>query len=468
MRRAASIFVVAAGVLAIGAGAAAQTPPYRVESLRLDDVAPLALPTRFAVDWCGNGQPTAVDRKPEVDLSSPRQVHITYAVPADAADQFAAFASKIASDASAMDAWWRGQDPSRTLRFDLFAFPGCATQFGKLDIGYVRLPRVGSLYQGDAGADRLIADLGELTAATSEKQVIYYDGPPVYDQFVCGTTFVSSSAPTAGGRAGIAFIWMRSLCGGDIGAGGLDAAVVVHEIIHGLGALVQSGAPHECPPPDDGHVCDSPTDILYPSVTSQTTLSTEALDVGRDDYYGHSGAWFDVQDSGWLSHLPQQVLTIGVRNVGAATGAVAMTTPSAFECGGCSLLLDLGTPVTLVARPATGARFSGWSGACTGTAACVITLDAATSVTATFARPVFRLTVGLSGKGRVASTPAGVSCPGRCSASFPSQTKVRLRANAAARYQFAGWTGACRGKSACVVLADRNRAVRATFVKKKG
>ena len=43
-----------------------------------------------------------------------------------------------------------------------------------------------------------------------------------------------------------------------------------------------------------------------------------------------------------------------------------------------------GTQVTLTPTPATGYSFSGWSGECTGSGACVVTMDGAKSVTATF------------------------------------------------------------------------------------
>jgi len=33
------------------------------------------------------------------------------------------------------------------------------------------------------------------------------------------------------------------------------------------------------------------------------SLANLQLDVGRDDYYGHSGSWWDTQDSGLLYHL---------------------------------------------------------------------------------------------------------------------------------------------------------------------
>jgi len=40
--------------------------------------------------------------------------------------------------------------------------------------------------------------------------------------------------------------------------------------------------------------------------------------------------------------------------------------------------------VTLTARAARGSTFVGWSGACTGTGSCAVTMNAAKSVTATF------------------------------------------------------------------------------------
>ena len=142
MRRGASLAILLVAVIA--PGAAAQHAGVGSESVRIDDVKPLPVVARSAVSWCGTGQPTALDRQPNLDLSSTRQVHVSYAIPSDSPDQFASFAPRMATDVEAIDTWWRGQDPTRTVRFDLFAFPGCTTTFGKLDIGFVRLPRPAS------------------------------------------------------------------------------------------------------------------------------------------------------------------------------------------------------------------------------------------------------------------------------------------------------------------------------------
>jgi Divergent InlB B-repeat domain len=439
----------------------------RIDSLRLDGLPKARVPARSTVDWCGLTQPTALNRTPDADLSSPRQVHVTYVVPADVADRFWLFASPIATDAAAMDSWWRREDPSRTIRFDRFAFPGCGTKAGQLDLGFVRLPRAGSLYVGDAGIDRLLTDLGALESLSNHKHLVYYDGAPPFEASVCGTAFVPRAATTNGGFAGIAFVWLQSLCGGDVGAGRLNAAVAVHELIHGLGAMQGANPPNECEPPDDGHVCDVSNDVLYPLANSQTTISGQTLDAGRDDYYGHSGSWFDVQDSGWLTHLPQQRLTVGFQATGAAGGVVRLTSPTSFECAQpCTLELDSGLAARLVGTPRSGARLVRWLGACSGKGPCTVTLDAARSVTAVFGPATFRLTVGVGGRGRVSSAPARVSCPGSCAASFKADSSVRLRAAAAAGFRFVSWSGACRGTGACVVKMSANRSVKAIFRKR--
>ena len=70
----------------------------------------------------------------------------------------------------------------------------------------------------------------------------------------------------------------------------------------------------------------------------------------------------------------------------AGTGSGTVTSaPAGIACGAtCAADFDSGTSVTLSAGPVAGATFAGWSGACAGTGACTVTMDAARSVTATF------------------------------------------------------------------------------------
>jgi ELWxxDGT repeat protein len=59
--------------------------------------------------------------------------------------------------------------------------------------------------------------------------------------------------------------------------------------------------------------------------------------------------------------------------------------PAGITCpGDCSENYTDGTLVTLTADPDAGNNFQGWSGACTGTSTCQVTMNAARSVTATF------------------------------------------------------------------------------------
>jgi hypothetical protein len=59
--------------------------------------------------------------------------------------------------------------------------------------------------------------------------------------------------------------------------------------------------------------------------------------------------------------------------------------PPGIHCGAfCANSYTQGTSVTLAPTPATNSRFAGWSGACTGTGTCKVTMSASRAVTATF------------------------------------------------------------------------------------
>jgi phospholipase C len=147
----------------------------------------------------------------------------------------------------------------------------------------------------------------------------------------------------------------------------------------------------------------------------------------------------------------------------AGTGTIA-STPAGINCPGtCSASFASGTKVSLSETPAATYTFTGWGGSCSGTGACSVTMAANASVTAAFsaAGPV-ALTVALtgSGTGMVTSTPAGINCPGTCSANFASGTTVSL---AASPTGFGGWGGGCSGTGACSVTMTASENVSASF-----
>lgn len=408
------------------------------------------------VTWCGADEVTA-DRVPNLDVSSTAQIRLVYATPSDGPDNFLADASGIATDGAWIDQWWQGQDPTRTPRFDRYPFAGCTSPFGALDIGFVRLPHPGSYYaSADDPGELLDLDL-QNTVAGTEKTIVYYDGPE-RNRLICGETGYLSE--TRGGQYGIAYVFLGSECGLAPGSGP-SAEVAAHELLHNLGA-VPDAAPHECPD-SASHVCDSTTDVLYPFLSDGSTLDGVVLDFGRDDYYGHSGAWWDVQDSMWLTHLPQFPITLSI----AGSGTLAAIANSAvLPCtAGCSVSLDNGIAVTITARPAPGQRLEAWSGACAGTApTCTVTMTQAMSATAAFVPTTMRVAVAVRGKGTVTSSPAGIRCPGTCTRVFSGIAAVHLVARPAAGWRFAGWSGACRGTHACRVSG--RAGVGARFVRK--
>jgi Ca2+-binding RTX toxin-like protein len=73
----------------------------------------------------------------------------------------------------------------------------------------------------------------------------------------------------------------------------------------------------------------------------------------------------------------------------ATTGNGTVTSsPAGIDCGAkCSADFTTGSKVTLVARPDAGWTLGGWSGACSGTGPCTVTMDAAKSVQADFLPP---------------------------------------------------------------------------------
>src|SRR5262249_6766114 len=124
-------------------------------------------------------------------------------------------------------------------------------------------------------------------------------------------------------------------------------------------------------------------------------------------------------------------LTVSKAGVG---GGTIPSSPGGINCGPtCSATFAEGSVITLSATPATASMFSGWSGACSGTGACRVTLSADLSVVATFTpAPVTSFTLSVAragtGSGSVTSKPTGINCGATCSASDPARAAGTLNA----------------------------------------
>jgi hypothetical protein len=400
-----------------------------------------AAPTAPAA-WCGTA--AAADRVPNVVAGNP--IHWVYAIPSDGPDGLGALASVMQADAEQIDAWWRGQDPARTPRIDVAAFP-CGAQ---LDITTVRIPRTSAQLSPLPARFSTIADALDAAGLGSSftKLVVYYDGP-TDETNVCGQGGSDSSG------FGAAVVYYRSCTGVS------TAAVAAHEVLHTLGAVSRS-APHDCDNENSGHTCDNEADLMFPSIGGDP-LSSKLLDPGRDDYYGHAGGWTDTQDSAWLVRLDGQTpLALTV----SGTGSVASDVPGLACSATCTTTWNAGQRLVLQATPAAGARLVRWGGACSGAAACNLTVQPGATVSATFAPASFRLTVSLTGRGAIRSSRPGITCRPRCSASFPSFTPVRLTATPAKGWKLRSWSGACRGsKRTCTVPMSAASSARARFAR---
>ncbi len=107
-----------------------------------------------------------------------------------------------------------------------------------------------------------------------------------------------------------------------------------------------------------------------------------------------AGSLFTITQSGITSYA------LTTTTSGTGTGTIT-TNPTGTS-------FAAGTVVTLNAAADTSSTFTGWSGACSGTATtCQVTMDAAKSATATFAAKTFTITSSSSTGGTI--SPAGTT-----------------------------------------------------------
>ena len=127
--------------------------------------------------------------------------------------------------------------------------------------------------------------------------------------------------------------------------------------------------------------------------------------------------------------LSRDFYALGVSKNGSGTVA---SNPAGIDCGAtCAATFKEGASVTLTAAPASD--FVGWSGACAGDGVCMVTMDAAKSVTAIFITipTAYALTVAKAGTGDGAVGGAG---------DYVAGATVTLTATPNTGSTFAGWS----------------------------
>jgi hypothetical protein len=143
----------------------------------------------------------------------------------------------------------------------------------------------------------------------------------------------------------------------------------------------------------------------------------------------------------------------------------------------CASEYGEGTELVIEGVEAAGATFAGWSngtgsaGACTGTGTCAFTIEAATTITATFNKATsFPLSVYVTGKGEVSSNPAGIlACTATggtgCEAQLKGVVTLTATAEPGSGYVLAGWIGCKKATaSTCEVDVTAAREVTAVFL----
>jgi hypothetical protein len=164
--------------------------------------------------------------------------------------------------------------------------------------------------------------------------------------------------------------------------------------------------------------------------------------------------------------------TLSVSKSGSGEGSVN-SDPTGIDCGtDCSEDYQAGTSVILSAVAAENSVFTQWSGACSGSSSCTVTMDAAKNVQAIFTTTLVEpkiLTVQKigSGKGSVSSTPAGIDCGSDCTENYTTSTSITLTATPEADSRFARWKGDCQGttNTCTLTVENANKTVVAVFAK---
>jgi hypothetical protein len=137
--------------------------------------------------------------------------------------------------------------------------------------------------------------------------------------------------------------------------------------------------------------CGSTCSAAYPYGTSVTLTATPAAGSTFTSWSGAcSGAGpctVTTDDAASVTAtfgLASETLTVAKTGTGAGGGTVT-SSPSGIDCGtACSGQFSYGTSVTLTATGSIHTTFEGWSGLCSGTGTCTVTMNGATSVTADF------------------------------------------------------------------------------------
>jgi hypothetical protein len=173
---------------------------------------------------------------------------------------------------------------------------------------------------------------------------------------------------------------------------------------------------------------------------------------------------------------PPSVLRVSPSGTGdgsvVAGSAISCTRTNGVNSGRCSAEVPSGTRFTLTPIPGAQSEFTGWTGSCSGTASCEITVDEALTVGAVFTQRQVPLALELTGPEfgsvRVNDTSTCSLLAGEssrtCIVSVDIGRVTRLVASPGAGQQFGEFSGACASSTTiCSFTVSGPSAVTAQF-----
>jgi PASTA domain/Divergent InlB B-repeat domain len=302
------------------------------------------------------------------------QVHMLYALPSDGVDRSFDTDGSIESSVGAFQRWLVARS-GRYLRMD--------TSQGSLDISFIRLQRTDAetAAQGSLALEAIAPQVNAVFNAPGKLYAVYYDGS---NPVVCGNAKWPPNWP-----GNVAAFYLRGLGGGCFSQGfpppGGDPTyptfAMFHDVMHPMGVVGMCAPNHYSANP--GHVSDTNTDLMY---AGPQPWYPSVLDFGNNDYFRHSNpGCLDLDTVGFLT--ADIDFQLAVSKAGTGSGTVRTESWGLIDCGSvCAAPYGRGTVVRLTAQETSG-TFTGWSGGCSGTSACVVTMDSSKTVTATFTAP---------------------------------------------------------------------------------
>ncbi|MGQ0844337.1 MAG: Ig-like domain-containing protein [Sporichthyaceae bacterium] len=232
--------------------------------------------------------PRALLDQPD-DLAGVNQVHVIYAVPSDGTDRNYDTDDSIRNSVSSWQNWLKGQTGGRGFNLD--------THAGVLDVTFVRLTQTDAAFRANGVfiRDAIEADLHGLGFNAPNKiYAVYYDGTS--QGASCGG---GAWPPTLVGDVGALYlkgdpapVYASPVCDSNLFASGPTASpgyrefAMVHEVMHVLGFAPRCAPNHRL----EGHVGDSPTDLMYAPNPGDPPWNPSVLDFNNNDYFNANRA----------------------------------------------------------------------------------------------------------------------------------------------------------------------------------